>query len=233
MPNPLHRPALRGFARQVRLLVVLVLATTAVGAGLTSCSDLLEPNKPDAVVSIPVEGSKSLDEARKEVKEEAAAVGGVRVGEDTTDPDQVVLEFMLPGKNLDAAVAALERLNDDSVSPGSVSTEVDVDENKLTEDSSTKSAKGSTGTSKDEEAGRVRLRVEIAKEAGSSALVTALGAMMLLFSIIGLITSFRWVLRKLGMGRRHEVGPPSRRVGRPDLDLDPPTQETPLVPRQY
>lgn len=233
MPKPLHRPARPRAARRILPLLGLVLATTALGAGLTSCSDLLEPNKPDAVVSIPVEGAKSLDEARKEVKEEAAAVGGVRVGEDTTDPDRVVLEFMLPGKNLDAAVAALERMNDDSVSPGSVSTEVDVDENKLTEDASTNSTKGSTGKTKDEEAGRVRLRVEISKEASSSALVTTLGAMMLLFSIIGLITSFRWGLRKLGMGRRHEVGPPSRRVERPDLGLDPPTQETPLVPRQY
>ncbi|MGB6058674.1 MAG: hypothetical protein WBF71_10450 [Microthrixaceae bacterium] len=233
MPNRLHRPARSGVARRVLLLVGLVLATTALGAGLTSCSDLLEPNKPDAVVSIPVEGAKSLDEARKEVKEEATAIGGVRVGEDTTDPDRVVLEFMLPGKNLDAAVAALERLNANSATPGAVSTEVDVDEKKLTEEASTDPAKGSGGKAKDEEAGRVRLRVEIAKEAGSSALVTALGAMMLLFSIIGLVTSIRWLLRKLGMGRRQELGPPSRRVGRPDLDLDPPTQETPLVPRQY
>lgn len=215
-------------ARRIALVPVVAGLTALVVVGLSSCSDLLDTNKPDAVVSIPVEASRSIDEVRKEVKDETARLGGVRVGEDTTDPDMVVLEFMLPGKNLDAAVAMLERMD-----PESISTEINVDEQKLSEDTQPEPTDStSTAKAKDEDAGRVRLKVEVTRETGSSGAVTALGALMLLFSLIGMFSSAKWMFRKLGLGgTRRDL--PVRRVGRPDLDRDPPTEETPLVPPHW
>ncbi len=203
------------------------MAVTATVLCLSGCADLLDTNKPDAVVSIPVAGTRSIEEVRKEVKDETARLGGVRVGEDTTEEDQITLEFMLPGRNLDAVMAMLERLD-----PDAVSTEVNVEESKLTED--TTGSAGDDGASKksarDDEAGRVRLRVEISKDAGSSAVVTAFGALVLFLSVIGLFSSGKWLLRKFRRDHRPRDYPAARRVGRPDLDSDPPTQETPLVP---
>ncbi|HTN99601.1 MAG TPA: hypothetical protein VL068_02900 [Microthrixaceae bacterium] len=201
------------------LLLVGVLAVT-----LFACSDLLSADKPDAVVKIEADGTKSVDEIRKEVKDNAKTWNGVRVAEDTTDTKKMYVEFTLPGTQLDTATSELGRVGGEAKS-----TKIDVDEEKL---SDTPSTKQSDGTEASGESGRVRLRVEITDRSGSSGLTTVLGAAMLLFSIIGLITSIRWSLRKLGLGSRSDGTPRSRRVERPDLDLDPPTQETPVVPPQ-
>ena len=149
-----------------------------------------------------------------------------------------VLVFSLPGPNLDAALGGLNRL-DATIE----STDIDVDPEKLDRSVTTTIA---SGTAAETESQNIRLKVQIeaARGAGFGGFFRLL---MAIFSVVGVIVTFRWAVR----GWRHledrwrarrddrrddgPGGPTGRttrtdRMGRSDPSV-PPSPPVPTIPR--
>lgn len=192
-------------------------------ATLSGCSDLLDSKSADAVVQIEADDQDQVLLTRQEVLASATTWGGTRVGEQTTDASETALEFTLPGKNLDTALAAIGDLD-----ARVVSTTIDVDAEQI-DRAPTTTVEGAAPP--DPAADQVRLRVEVteATPAGAGAF---LQLVMAVFSVIGVIATVGWIV---GWWRRRgdRTVPPRRNIDRVDLREDPPTQETPRVPPQW
>lgn len=201
----------RSSVRHVVALAALVLAIASGCSGLSS--------KSDVVVKLEVEDPSAVQRVRHEVLTGAGTWGGTRVAEESTTPEEIALEFSLPGQNLDMAIGALDALD-----ANRVETRIDVDPEQV--DRTTTPPEGEDA----EPADPVRLRVEVVEASGSSG---SLGRMVLaIFSVIGMVATALWVLG-LWRRRRDEMDvtmPRVRNIDRVDLREDPPTQETPQVP---
>jgi hypothetical protein len=187
---------------------------------LAGCSDLT--NSADATVVLQAEDQPAVLRLRQELLDQAASWGGVRVGEKTAEQQgDTALTFSLPGQNLDAALGSIGRL-DAKVA----STSIDVQPEQVDRNApSTTVAPGADPS----EAGRVRLRVEIGSEttAGAGAV---LRLVMAVFSVVGMVATVLWI-GSWWRRRQHPDEPRPRRARVLDITGDPPTQETPQVPR--
>ncbi len=205
------------------LVAITIAAMPALTGALAGCSGLLDANAADAVVQIEADDQAQVLLTRQEVLSSAGTWGGTRVGEQTTDPDQTALEFSLPGENLDIALAAIGQLD-----ARVVSTTIDVDAAQIERAPAT-TVQG--GDAPDPADNLVRLRVEVseARPAGAGAFLQLL---MAVFSVIGMVATASWVLRRWRR-RGERTIPPRRNIDRVDLRDDPPTQETPRVPPSW
>jgi hypothetical protein len=212
--------------------VALALACTVVAAG---CSDI--GNHADATVSIQAKDTDDALQLRQKLLSQAQTWGGARIGEQTDEQDgDVSLTFSLPGRNLDGAIDAVRAMGAQVDS-----TSVDVNREEIDRTTSTKPDKSTPTDTSDAHDGEVTLQVKVTaspKPAGAGA---ALRLIMAIFSLVGMAATTKWVADKW----RQRFGHPEdrrrarRRVGEPDplvpsadIDLsDPPTQETPRVPR--
>jgi hypothetical protein len=189
---------------------------------LTACSDLLQ--KADATVVLEAPDRPAVLRLRQELLDQSSTWGAVRVGENTAEQKgDTALTFSLPGRNLDAALGSINRL--DAVVR---STTIDVEPDQVDRNApATTAAAGADPTKTD----RVRLRVEIAEQAAGGA-GAFLRLVMALFSVIGMVAVGLWVLN--WFRRRNEPKPPAERRRRRIIDMrgDPPTEETPRVPQQ-
>ncbi len=187
---------------------------------LVGCSGL-GSNKADVVLRLEVDDLSALQRTRHEVLTSAGTWGGTRVGEETTEPDETALEFSLPGQNLDMALGALNALD-----ARTVETRIDVDPEQV--DRTTTPPDGGEPAEVED----VRLRVEVVEAPPAPA--GSLGRMVLaVFSVIGMVATVGWILklwRRRGEALEQRV-PRVRNIDRVDLREDPPTQETPQVPR--
>ncbi len=200
------------------LCTALVVVALATGA----CSEL--GNRADATVKIDARDRPEALRLRQELLDQSSTWGGIRIGERTVEQEgDISLTFSLPGKNLDAALGSINHL-DAQID----STDIDVDRTDVDRTVTTVT----TGTSRDADAaasdGQIRLRVEIAAtpEPGAGAF---LRLVMAVFSVIGMVATVMWISH--AWGRRFPKEPPERRR-RTIVDIsDPPTAETPIVPR--
>lgn len=197
--------------------LALVAATATVG-----CSDLLAGDD-DVVVRMEAEDRAAVRRVRQEVLAGAPDFGGVRVGEQTVDTGASALVFSLPGDRLDIALGFLDRLEAEVVS-----TDIDVDVHQLERDAAESTEAGGQ-QGRGEDAGLVRLRVEV-EERTNAGLEGALRGVMAIFSVIGIVATFRWLRARVsGRGRPR----PPRRIDRVDLRGDPPTEETPRITGEW
>jgi hypothetical protein len=186
---------------------------------LTGCGAMFGAGRADVTVQLEAGDRAQMMRVRQEVLSGAATWGGVRVGEQTGDVGTAALEFTLPGENLDIALGAI-----DEVDARVVSTEIDVDAKQLRRDAPLPDEGARAPSPPDD----VRLRIEVT-EAAAAGPETLLRSLMALFTVIGIVSSGRWLLGLMrprsSAGRR-----PPRRIDRADLERDPPTQENPQVP---
>lgn len=185
---------------------------------LAGCSDLA--NSADATVTINAKDRAQALRLRQELLEQASTWGGVRVGERSTEQEgDVSLTFSLPGRNLDAALGAINRLDAEIDS-----TKIDVDRDEVDRTATT-----AAGTPSDQSDGDIKLKVQIdaSQQAGPGAL---LRLVMALFSVIGMVATVMWIGNAWRKRFPRPDPPGPRRVGVVDIS-DPPTQETPRVPR--
>ena len=184
---------------------------------LAGCSGLTD--QADATVVLQAEDQPAVLRLRQELLDQAGSWGGVRVGESTAEQQgDTALTFSLPGQNLDAALGSIGRLD-----ARIASTSIDVKPEQVDRNAPpTTSGGGDTGPE------RIRLRVEIGAEdtAGAGAV---LRLVMAVFSVVGMVATALWVLN--WWRRRHGDPPEGRRARVVDITGDPPTQETPQVPR--
>ncbi len=196
-------------------LVVIALATGA-------CSEL--GNRADATVKIDARDRPEALRLRQELLDQSSTWGGIRIGERTVEQEgDISLTFSLPGKNLDAALGSINHL-DAQID----STDIDVDRTDVDRTATTVATGTSRGTDANASDGQIRLQVLIASkpDTGAGAL---LRLVMAVFSVIGMVATVLWV-RSLWK-RRFPKDPPERRR-RTIVDIsDPPTAETPIVPR--
>ena len=190
-------------------------------AALAGCSDLT--NRADATVVLEAADRAAVLRLRQELLDQAGSWGGVRVGESTAERQgDTALTFSLPGRNLDAALGSIGRL--DAVV---ASTSIDV----TPEQVDRSAAPATTATTRDTaNPDRVWLRVAIGEQSTAAGPGAALRLVMTLFSVVGMVATGLWVTRILR--RRHEEPPRRARARVLDITGDPPTQETPRVPRQ-
>lgn len=192
-----------------------------------ACSDLLDSNAADVVVQLEAKDEAAVARVRQDVLASASTWGGVRVGEQTGEVGASSLEFTLPGESLDIALGALDGVADAQVT----STEIDVDAEQIERTTTTTAADSREAA--DGDAGRVRLRVEVTGESPTG-LEGVVRALMAVFSVIGLISTVRWLRSLPGRHSRRsgrdDGDPPRRNIDRVDLRRDPPTQETPRIP---
>jgi hypothetical protein len=176
-------------------------------------------NDADATVRLDVADRNQALRLRQEVLQQASSWGGIRVGEESAEQEgDITLEFSLPGRNLDTALGNIGTLDAERRS-----TSIDVDPEDVDRTATTVAGTPSEGSD-----GRITLRVEISSEqdAGAGAL---LRLVMAIFSVVGMVATALWIgnawKRRFG---RHD--PP--RTPRTIVDIsDPPTEETPRVPR--
>lgn len=196
-------------------LVVIALATGA-------CSEL--GNRADATVKIDARDRPEALRLRQELLDQSSTWGGIRIGERTVEQEgDISLTFSLPGKNLDAALGSINHL-DAQID----STDIDVDRTDVDRTATTVATGTSRGTDANASDGQIRLQVLIASkpDTGAGAL---LRLVMAVFSVIGMVATVLWV--KSLWKRRFPKDPPERRR-RTIVDIsDPPTAETPIVPR--
>jgi len=217
-------PYADGIIRSRRLSFVLVAFATVVAASgaLTACSDLLQ--QADAVVVLEAPDRPAVLRLRQELLDQSGSWGGVRVGETTAEQQgDTALTFSLPGRNLDAALGSIGRLN-----AVVRSTSIDVKPEQVDRNAPvTTSAPGADAPGAD----RVRLRVEIA-EASPGGAGALLRLVMAVFSVVGMVAVGLWILN--WTRRRGQPSTPSDGRRRRIIDMrgDPPTEETPRVPRQ-
>jgi hypothetical protein len=198
--------------RRTAAAVGLLVAALAPAA----CSDLLAESE-DVVVRLEAADRAAVRRVRQDVLAAAPDFGGVRVGEQTVDTGSSALVFSLPGDRLDIALGLLERLDAEVVE-----TDIDVDVRQLERDAADAPSTDDTGRrgAAGADDGIVRLRVEVEG---------ALRALMALFSVVGVVATARWARERLGGTRRRG----RRHVEPLDLRGDPPTEETPRVPREW
>lgn len=196
-------------------LAVIALATGA-------CSEL--GNRADATVKIDARDRPEALRLRQELLDQSSTWGGIRIGERTVEQEgDISLTFSLPGKNLDAALGSINHL-DAQID----STDIDVDRTDVDRTATTVATGTSRGTDANASDGQIRLQVLIASkpDTGAGAL---LRLVMAVFSVIGMVATVLWV--KSLWKRRFPKDPPERRR-RTIVDIsDPPTAETPIVPR--
>ncbi len=194
------------------------------------CSDL--GNQADATIRIDAEDRNQALQLRQELLQQAPSWGGVRVGEDTAEKEgEISLTFSLPGRNLDAAIGGIQSMDADVDS-----TSIDVDRKDVERTTTTAGASGGTPSESDD--GEITLRVDVTAAPEAAGAGAVLRLLMAVFSVIGMVASALWIShawkRRFG---REESPRPRRRIGGADLDVDvdlsdPPTQETPRVPRE-
>jgi hypothetical protein len=188
----------------------------AIVLGVAACSDL--GNDADATVRIDASDRNQALRLRQDVLQQASTWGGVRVGEQTAEQEgDITLTFSLPGRNLDTALGNIGTLDAERRS-----TSIDVDREDVDRTATTVAGTPAEGSD-----GQITLRVEIASEpeAGAGAL---LRLVMAVFSVVGMVATALWVANawKRRFGRAEPTRPPR------NIDLsDPPTEETPRVPR--
>lgn len=206
--------------RRTAAAVGLLVAALAPAA----CSDLLAESE-DVVVRLEAADRAAVRRVRQDVLAAAPDFGGVRVGEQTVDTGSSALVFSLPGDRLDIALGLLERLDAEVVE-----TDIDVDVRQLERDAADAPSTDDTGRrgAAGADDGIVRLRVEVEERVGTG-LEGALRALMALFSVVGVVATARWARERLGGTRRRG----RRHVEPLDLRGDPPTEETPRVPREW
>lgn len=207
-------------APSARLLTAL--AATAIGllVVLTGCSDLTD--RADATVTIDAQDRAHALRLRQELLDQSSSWGGVRVGERTTERDgDASLTFSLPGRNLDAALGSIRRLDGELDS-----TRIDVDRSEI--DRNAPSTSAPAGTRSDADDGEITLRVDVQSStpAGAGAFVRLV---MSLFSVVGMVATVMWIGNAWRRRFPRERPPQRRRVI--DLGGDPPTEQTPTVPR--
>ena len=197
-----------------------VAALIGLVAALGGCSDLINP--ADATVVLEAPDRPAVLRLRQELLDQASSWGGVRVGESTAEQQgDTALTFSLPGRNLDAALGSIGRL--DAVV---ASTSIDVKPEQVDRNAAPTTTEPGADAST---AGQVRLRVEIGEQASTAGAGAILRVVMALFSVIGMVATGLWIVHRF---RRTDDGPPSPRRPRVvDITGDPPTQETPRVPR--
>jgi hypothetical protein len=190
---------------------------------MSGCSDLLDTRGADAVIRVEAEDQQELDRIKSELLDTSGSWDGTRVGETTAEDRDAALEFSLPGRSLNTALAVIGDL------PGDViATEIDVDAEQLDRTPTSQPDEGRAQDPPDQ----VRLRVELT-QAPSAGLSSLFRLTMFAFSIVGMVTTVRWANRKLRPGR--ERAPRRRRVDRVervDLSDGPPTAEHPRIPRE-
>ena len=194
------------------MLVALVLG---------GCSDLVQ--QADATVDIAAEDTNQATQLRQDLLQRAPSWGGVRVAEDTEEQrGDISLTFSLPGRNLDAALGTIHSLDADVESQS-----IDVERGDV--ERTTTTAKEGTPSAGDD--GQVTLRVNISSQPAAAGAGAVLRLVMAVFSIIGMVATALWISRawKKRFGAEDSPRPRRRNI---DVDLsDPPTQETPQVPR--
>ena len=208
--------------RRPLAVLAVVAAVFVAPVALVGCSDLL--HQADANVVLEAPDRPAVLRLRQELLDQSATWGAVRVGEATAEQQgDTALTFSLPGRNLDAALGSINRL--DAVVR---STTIDVEPDQVDRNAPVTTAASGTDPAK---AGRVRLRVEIAEQAAGGA-GAFLRLVMALFSVIGMVAVGLWVLN--WFRRRNEPKPPADGRRRRIIDMrgDPPTEETPRVPQQ-
>ena len=183
---------------------------------VAGCSDLA--NSADATVRIGAADRNQALRLRQDLLQQAPSWGGVRVGERTAEQEgDISLTFSLPGRNLDTALGNIGNLDAERRS-----TSIDVERDDVDRTATTVAGTPSEGSD-----GEVTLKVEISseQEAGAGAV---LRLVMAIFSVVGMVATAMWVAnawrRRFG---RHDTPRPPRNI---DLS-DPPTEETPRVPR--
>lgn len=197
---------------------VVVASVLGVATLLAACSDLA--SSADATVRIEAEDRNQALRLRQELMSQASTWGGVRVGERTAEKEgDISLTFSLPGKNLDAALGNIQTL-DAQVD----STSIDVDRQDVDRTATT-----TAGTQSSDGDGQIELRVEIAADEPAAGAGALLRLVMAIFSVVGMAATAVWILHawRRRFGRTETVRPPRNIV---DLS-DPPTEETPRVPR--
>lgn len=161
---------------------------------------------------------------RQDLLDQAPSWGGVRVGERTAEQaGDISLTFSLPGRNLDAALGSINRLDADIDT-----TDIDVDRAAVDRTATTAANPSFRGTAPASAPEQVRLRVDIAARAqpGAGAL---LRLVMAVFSVVGMVATVVWIVG--AWRRRFSEERPQRRRRRVVDISDPPTEETPVVPR--
>lgn len=194
------------------------MASAAVA--VVGCSDLTQ--QADATVDIAAADSNQATQLRQDLLQRAPSWGGVRVGEDTSEQrGDISLTFSLPGRNLDAALGAIHALDADIESQS-----IDVERGDV-ERTTTSQA----GTPSADDDGQVTLEVNIGSQPDAAGAGALLRLVMAVFSIIGMVSTVLWIGRawKRRFGTEDAPRPRRRNI---DVDIsDPPTQETPQVPR--
>ena len=199
---------------------LVLCCATVLAAG---CSDLLDTKRADAVVQIEADDQSQVLRTRQEVLASAPTWDGTRVGEETVEANETALEFTLPGANLETALGAIGQLD-----ARVVTTTIDVDATQVDRGPTTTSTDGS---SEDPSERQVRLRVEVT-ETGPAGAASVLRVIVVVFSIVGVVATFRWLAGWFA-ARRRRAAPQRRRIDRVDLREGPPTRETPQVPPQW
>lgn len=200
----------------------MLIGIVAIAAA-ASCSDLLSNGSADVVVEIEADDQAQVLRTRQEVLATAPTWAGTRVGERTTGADETSLEFSLPGDKLELALAALDELD-----ARVVSTQIDVDVDQIDRTPTTLDDRGEPP---DPASRTIRLRVEVA-QAGSPGAGALVGLVIVVFSLVGMVSTVGWIVR--WWRRRDETSvAPRRIIDRVDLRDDPPTQETPRVPPEW
>lgn len=198
----------------------------SVATLLSGCSDLIGDTKADVVLELEADDEAQVLRTRQEVLASAPTWSGTRVVERTSSPDESVLEFTLPGGDLDLALSSLGQLD-----ARLVTTEIDVDPEQLDRTPPTTATGDGPAGGTDPGERTVRLRV-LVKEASPAGVGPLLQLVMAVFSLVGMVATVGWVLR-WWRDRGDRALPPRRRIERLDLREDPPTEETPRVPPQW
>lgn len=208
------------------MAAALLCTTLALVALPAACSEL--GNQADATVKIEAADRPQALRLRQDLLDQAASWGGVRVGERTAEQQgDISLTFSLPGRNLDAALGSINRLDADIDS-----TDIDVDRSAVDRTATTAASRsprtGTSGNPTGDADGQIHLRVDIAAKAGPGA-GALVRLVMAIFSVVGMVATVMWVVG--AWRRRFSQERPQRRRRRIVDISDPPTEETPVVPR--
>ncbi len=209
--------------------------TLAVAVAASGCSDL--GNHADATVSIQANDASDALQLRQKLLSQAQTWGGARIGEKTEEQSgDVSLTFSLPGRNLDGAIDAVRAMGAQVDS-----TSVDVNRDEIERTTSTKPDKPASGSADAAHDGEVTLQVVVTADSQPAGAGAALRLIMAIFSLVGMAATVRWVAdrwrQRFGhtqdrRRRRRRISDPDPLDPSVDIDLsDPPTQETPRVPR--